>query len=131
MKTILFASIAFSALALSSASAENHAQVAEGGSTSQERARHFEIIEPKSWAEAVAIIEEKGAEMKAAYAEKDYGKMHELSYHLEVAADVLREEAEELMEAVEEVHHATEDGEMDKVEQKWPELDTRLNDIAG
>lgn len=95
------------------------------------RTKHFEVEEPKSWQEAVSIIETKGAEMKAAYAAKDYAKMHELSYSLEVSADYLEEASETLLESVEDVHHQTEDEELDKLKASFPKFEASLADITG
>ena len=97
----------------------------------EERAKHFEVVEPKNWSEAIAILEEKGAAMKAAYKAKDYNTMHELSYSLEVAADYLDEESGELLKAVEKVHHSTEDGEFKDLTKDFPAFETRLNDVVG
>lgn len=128
MKHLLLSTLVISTLALTPAWAEEDDHDIDHD---EARARHYQVVEPKSWSEAVAIIEEKGAEMKAAYLVKDYAKMHEHSYSLEVAADYLDEESGELMKAVEDVHHATEDGEYKAVAEKFPDLEDHLNDIAG
>ena len=112
---------------------DHGAQVAGGDSAShsEERVKHCEVVEPKNWTEAIAILEEKGAAMKAAYKAQDYNTMHELSYSLEVAADYLDEESGELLEAVEKVHHSTEDGELKELQKDFPDLEKRLNDVVG
>lgn len=129
MKHLLLTTIAVSTLALYPAIASDDHD--HDHSHGEERPQHYEAAEPASWEEALAILEEKGAEMKAAYAAKDYQTMHELSYALEAAAEYLDEQAGELVEAVEEVHHATEDGEHKELTKVFPEFEDRLNHVAG
>lgn len=126
MKYLLFTTLAVCAFAVTPAMAED-----DHDDHDEERVKHYQIQEPKSWAEAVNIINEYGNKMKAAHAKQDYQTMHELSYHLEVAADYLEEETESLMDSIEVVHHTTEDGEYEKMEKAFPTLEKHLSDIAG
>lgn len=125
MKKLLLSAVMISAFALTPAIAEDKHDDHE------ERTRHYEVAEPKDWQDAIHILEEKGAEMEAAYATQDYATIHELSYHLEMAADLLVEESKALMDAVNEVHHATEDGEYKLVDEKFPALENSLHEVTG
>ena len=108
-------------------------------SVSAERYRHYEFEKPETIEEALTSIEGGMKDVAQLLEKKDAGtkelaKVHELTYLLEVAVERLREEessVKNLADAVEELHHASEKGELNKAKQYQQQIARLFNEYTS
>lgn len=139
----LFACLALCSVALIGSAAlacEEHAKL-EQEAMQEERVAHYEVAAPKDHASALTLLQTKTKEVGAVLTknakldDNTLEAIHEKSYALEAAVDKLRESPvnssekatlASTEEAVQKLHHASEDHKEAEVRESFAALETHL-----
>jgi hypothetical protein len=76
--------------------------------TDEDRVDHYERIEITSWKHAQETLKNQSQEMAQAISEKDWERVHELSYDLEEAIIYMQKDLKNTAALLEEVHLGSE-----------------------
>ncbi len=104
----------------------------------EERVEHYAAVKPMNVQEALTLLAERTALAEQALNKKDLEGVHEQSYTLEAAGDLLQVQAEKqqkaldtLNEAIQEIHALSEKGDAPGVRKALPRLKKATQELKA